>query len=262
MTDIPVWTWLGESAKLWRLIFDDSRKEKNSLVQQWLENNKYEKCAFLGRCLSYPHVQLEIETKIAVARKEFNSFSGRADEKRRLKAAYQKISAEGAKQMEYLQTQCGNDERDSEARGLGICKKQYVKLHMKKVKGEVHILDGEMDSGDFDDLLVIWCEPTLQGLKEAVVYAAHKEKKLSRTKRNIQEDVFKALTDLVLLRVKVKEKFEEMTKDDQAKKLWTSAKADEVVASGLADILEELIKQDEDSEGLEDEATGPRQNLS
>jgi hypothetical protein len=222
--DIPVWTWLGEATKLWRLIFDDSRKEKNSLIQQWLENNKYHKCAFLGRCLTYPHFQLGIDEKIKDAKHAYKTCTGSKDEQRALKAAYDKVVFVGAQQKEYLERYCGNDERDQEAPGLGICKKQGIHLYKKQVRGEIDLL--EDNAPDFAEMLVIWCEPTVQGLKDAVVYAALKDHKAPK-------EPLKHLTDRVNLRWKVKGKFEALTTDAQAKKLWTSSNPGEVVASGI-----------------------------
>merc|ERR1712061_299611 len=62
--EITVWRWLEKGVKLWRVIFDDSRKERGSLMQKWDDAKpKYQKCAYLTRCYQYPETMLSLEAE-------------------------------------------------------------------------------------------------------------------------------------------------------------------------------------------------------
>lgn len=56
-TKISVWRWLHQAVKLWRALFDESRKERGSLSTRWHDSEpNYVKCALMSRCLQYPRV--------------------------------------------------------------------------------------------------------------------------------------------------------------------------------------------------------------
>lgn len=168
--DISVWAWVERVVELWRLIFDESRQKGGSLFAQWLDNSKYQKCAFISKCLGFPKKMRGFEQDRVQAWEIYNEEKKKGSAARAAaRQVKDKIETKVASQKEYLKNTCGNDERDQDAPGVGLCKK----LTVSWIEGEVdpaQFIDNDAPPGLLNDR-VIWCDPSPSGLRSAIAYA-------------------------------------------------------------------------------------------
>lgn len=163
-TKISVWRWLHQAVKLWRALFDESRKERGSLSTRWHDSEpNYVKCALMSRCLLYPKVMQALERD----RKDDNK-------------------TKAAKQDE-LTNKCTAWCREVPVR-VEDCTSPSTTVAKTGCSKPV---DSNTSSVELnkrlspDTVTALWCDPSKDGFGSAVLYAARKAAKPRQPTRMI-----------------------------------------------------------------------------